>query len=240
MSSKTLYRVSGVSAIVGTLLILYANLAGMVGLLEFAPDSSSFDPAEALSAVASSPEAPLIVGWGNIYGTLLLAIAVIGIYSLIRREGGHSLIPLIVFEIGAVILIVSYLIASASVYSLGPLYEQGVREAVFGAEYLRKILFEVMVVFGSWLTLGLAPLLFGLFGLKSSNVPKWLSWMAILGGVIGLEEWLRVYPWQGAERTALVFINIVAFAAWMIGTGVVMLRHRESPQELPGQQELAG
>ena len=52
------------------------------------------------------------------------------------------------------------------------------------------------------------------------------QWVAAVGGVVGMEEWLKAYPWQAA-RSALVFINMVAFAVWLIGMGVVMLRHRE-------------
>jgi|GEM_PF-6545728 hypothetical protein len=37
--------------------------------------------------------------------------------------------------------------------------------------------------------------------------------------------WLKAYPWQ-AERTVLVFVNILAFTVWMISLGVVMLRKR--------------
>ena len=46
-----------------------------------------------------------------------------------------------------------------------------------------KIVFEVSVVYGSWLMLGLSPALFGAFGLKSEATPKWISWIA-LGGVL--------------------------------------------------------
>lgn len=226
MTDKTLYRISGVSAIVGTLFILFANLHSMLGVVPFAPGSASFIPEESLSAATKSQGAGLLTAWGNIYGTLLLAVAVIGIYQLICREGAHTMIPLVIFEIGAVVLTIGYLIATAWTYQLAPLYEQGVREAVYSAEYLRKILFEVIVVYGSWLTLGLPPLLFGLFGLKSANTPKWLNWLAIVGGALGTMEWLKAYPWQ-TDRNALVFINIILFSVWLIGMGVVMLRYRD-------------
>ena len=116
------------------------------------------------------------------------------------------------------------------VYHLAPLYEQGVSpEALYGAEYLRKIVFEVSVVYGSWLTLGLSPALFGAFGLKSTSIPKWISWVALIGGIVGMFVWLKGYPWQ-AERTALVFVNILAFAVWMIAVGVVMLKNRRESE----------
>ncbi|MDP6501558.1 MAG: hypothetical protein QF369_03530 [Dehalococcoidales bacterium] len=73
--------------------------------------------------------------------------------------------------------------------------------------------------------LGLSPALFGAFGLKSEATPKWISWIALGGGVVGMFVWLKAYPWQ-AERTVLVFVNILAFTVWMISLGVVMLRKR--------------
>ena len=225
MSDKVLYRISAASAIAGTLLILAANFGGM--FMEVAPGLGSLDPAESLDAIASTPNAVLMNGWLNIYGGLLVAIASIGIYRLMRGVGSHSLVPLFIMEIGVVLLSVSYVFSLAGPYQLGPLYTQGVSlDALYGAEYLRKILFEVMVVLASWLTLGVAMALFGLFGLKSSKIPKWLSWVALAGGLVGVEEWLKAYPWQ-AERTALVLINFAAFAVWLIGMGVVMLRHIE-------------
>ena len=223
MSDKMLYKIAGVSAIVGTLFILAANFGGM--FMDVDPDLGSLIPDESLSAIAATPNAVLWSGWLNIYGALLSAIAVIGIYRLMRAEGGHMLVPLMAMEFGVVFLTVAYLVALAGVYQLGPLYEQGVsREALFGAEYLRKIVFEITVVYGSWLTLGVAMALFGVFGLKSSKVPKWVSWVAIVGGVVGMEEWLKAYPWQAA-RTPLVFINLTAFGVWLIAMGVVMLKH---------------
>ena len=186
----------------------------------------SMVPEESLSALVETPTPVLLSGWLNIYGALLIAVAVIGIYRLMQKVGWQLLVPVAVMELGVVILTVSYLVMLGGVYHLAPLYEQGVsREALYGAEYLRKIVFEVSVVYGSWLTLGLSPTLFGAFGLKSTAIPKWISWVALIGGIVGMLVWLKGYPWQ-AERTALVFVNILGFAVWMIGAGVIMLKNR--------------
>jgi hypothetical protein len=228
MSDKMLYRIAGASAILGTLLILVANLGGM--FMETAPGLGSMIPEESLSAVAATPDPVLLSAWLNIYGALLIAVAVVGIYYLMRRVGGHAVVPLVVMEFGVVFLTASYLLSLAGAYQLGPLYAQGVsREALYGAEYLRKIVFETSVTYGSWLTLGVSMALFGVFGLRSSAVPKWISWVAIVGGIVGMEEWLKAYPWQ-ADRTPLVFANLTAFAVWGIAMGIVMLKNRRESE----------
>ncbi len=113
----------------------------------------------------------LLSGWLNIYGALL-----IGIYRLMQKVGWQLLGPVVVMELGVVML--------AGAYHLGPLYQQGAsREALYGAEYLRKSFLRYRLVYGSWLMLGLSPALFGAFGLKSEATPKWISWIA-LGGVL--------------------------------------------------------
>ena len=121
----------------------------------------------------------LLSGWLNIYGALL-----IGIYRLMQKVGWQLLGPVVVMELGVVVLTVSYLVMLAGAYHLGPLYQQGAsREALYGAEYLRKSFLRYRLVYGSWLMLGLSPALFGAFGLKSEATPKWISRIA-LGGVL--------------------------------------------------------
>ena len=225
MTNTYLYKIAGTSSILAALLILAANFGGQ--FMEVADGISSFDPAESLKAVVETPNPLLYSGWLNIYGAIATAFAVIGIYWLMRKVGPHALIPLVIMQIGLVILSISYLVALAAPYQLGPLLTDGAsKDAVFGAEYLRKMIFEITVVFASWLTLGVSMALFGLFGLRSSNIPKWISWVALVGGVVGIEEWLKPYPWQ-TDRTALVIINMVAFAVWIIGMGVVLLRAKD-------------
>jgi len=225
MSNKALYTISGISAIFGTLLLLVANLGGM--FMETASGLGSMIPEESLGALVETPGPVLLSGWLNIYGALFIAIAVIGIYRFMQNAGWQMLAPVIVMEFGLVILTISYLVMLGGVYHLAPLFEQGASlEALYGAEYLRKIIFEVSVVYASWLTLGLSPALFGAFGLKSASIPKWISLVALIGGVVGMFVWLKGYPWQ-AERTALVFVNLLGFTVWMIGVGIIMLKNRQ-------------
>ncbi|MDP6501560.1 MAG: hypothetical protein QGI51_04440 [Dehalococcoidales bacterium] len=53
MSDRTLYMMTGVSAILGTILILVANLGGM--FMETAPGLGSMVPEESLSAFVATP-----------------------------------------------------------------------------------------------------------------------------------------------------------------------------------------
>jgi len=74
MSNKIFYVTTGVSAILGTLLILVANLGGM--FTETPNGLGSKVPEESLSVLVATPGPVLLSGWFNIYGALLIAIAV--------------------------------------------------------------------------------------------------------------------------------------------------------------------
>ena len=93
------------------------------------------------------------------------------------------------------------------------------------------ILNTITILIGSTLTYGVSPALIAYSGLKGSLVPKWLSWVGMIGGLFGLmwAGWVWAIP---PDNILILLPSVLLTYIWQLGLGVVLMRHKESKDVL--------
>ena len=167
-----------------------------------------------------------LYAWLGLSATVLLAMSMWGIYDFMRGEANHAALKLgigamltgIIFLVG--IYTTAYISDAADLVTgaTGPILETF--DAVF------QTLNVVVILIGALLTYGIAPALIAFSGLKISFVPKWLSWMGLVGGVYSL-LWVG-WGWVfGPDNMFVLLPGVVLVYLWQVILGVVMARYQE-------------
>jgi hypothetical protein len=74
--------------------------------------------------------------------------------------------------------------------------------------------------------LGLMPLLYGMAMIQSSVFPRWISIVAILGGVLGVSAGSGFYLFGYGIVSLFGFIGSqLMISLWVLGAGIVLYRH---------------
>ena len=168
--------------------------------------------------------------WISVYGILLIVPFAIGLFFLLQDAGNEILIPSFLMIVGMIFLVFAYLVGAERIYW----YEgniaaaEGLEKRILETswELRNSIIDELWFNIGSWLTMSASLFLYGLFGLRSKNVPRWICIVGLVAIITGI-GWLTPWPFAinlGAIRQLPSFITL---AVWMIAIGVVMVRHRE-------------
>ena len=85
----------------------------------------------------------------------------------------------------------------------------------------------VVVLFASWLTFGMAPLLIVIAAWRTTAVPQWLNWIGLASGLLGL-LWIGC-GWLIPPERILTFLPGVFLAyLWQLSLAVVTMRHKGS------------
>ena len=79
---------------------------------------------------------------------------------------------------------------------------------------------------GNLLGWGIAVPLFALAILKTSVVPRWLGWLALVVAVFA--GWLSLIGPASSVIEGLTVIGFLGFFIWMASMGIVLLRRRRS------------
>jgi len=167
-----------------------------------------------------------LYAWLGLSATVLLAMSMWGIYDFMRGEANYAALKL---GIGAMLTGVIFLVGIYTAAYISDAADQaaGATEPIletFDEVFLTLNL--VVILIGALLTYGIAPALIAFSGLKTSLVPKWLSWMGIIGGVYSLlwAGWGWVF---GPDNMFVLLPGVVLVYLWQVILGVVMARYRE-------------
>lgn len=226
MQERTLLRIGAVWLIVGIVLFSLALFVG-IALIHGGPADSG-DTRANLQAIADSP---LWMGV-NLVGLAALLLFVGGLLALSRsitKEPGAALARLgftAALLGGAFLSIQLVLEGSHTMKALAEACAAAADKEVPCA--VAEAMFLVSADFGSWGSVvfyGVAPILFGLAIALTGLYPKWLGWVAVVGGV-GMALIQIVQFSQGVSQvTSSVYV--VAFLVvnlWLLVMGVLMWR----------------
>ena len=226
MQERTLLRIGAVSLIVGIVLFSLA-LFGGIAVIHGGPDDSD-DTRANLQAIADSP---LWMGV-NLVGLAALLPFVGGLLALSRsitKEPGAALARLgfTAALLGGVFLSIQLVLeGSHTMKALAEAWAAAADKEVPFA--VAEAMFLVSADFGSWGSVvfyGVAPILFGLAIALTGLYPKWLGWVAVVGGVGAVSMGIVLFL-QGLTLAGTIgftaFGGVVTF--WLLTMGVLMWR----------------
>ena len=148
--------------------------------------------------------------------TLLLALSVGTVHRFMRQDAEEQ--PLR-YGIGALIVGIPFLFVIYSMAYLEAIDAVGQQTA--------DIVNTIVILVGSTLTYGVGPALIAYSGLRHNLVPRWISWLGLIGGVCGM-LWAG-WVWAIPPRLILIFLPSVLFTyIWQLGLGVVVMRYKQA------------
>ncbi|MBI4328546.1 MAG: DUF4386 family protein [Chloroflexi bacterium] len=223
MSERTLLRIGAVSAIVGALLLIAVN-----GLFPRVDDPSNVK-ATLQAAADSQLWRGLHVGLG--FGVFFALGGFVALYRSITGDPGAALARL-----GFVSAVLGGALWFVTIAGRGFAFKAAADTWAVAPEAEKAILFRVAeavdnVSFGLFtgavfLFLGATAILYGLAVALSGVYPRWLGWVAVVGGVgSALMGIVQFYQGPSALWTNLLFgAFAAALTLWVLIMGVLMWR----------------
>ena len=218
MQERTLLRIGAVSLIVGIFLFAVALFVSIV-LIHAGPT----DPGGTQFALQAIADSPLWMGV-HLVGLAALLPFVGGLLALSRsitKEPGAALARLgfAATQLGAAFLSVQLVLeGSHTMKALAQAWAAAADQEVAFA--VAEAMFLVSADFGSWGSIvffGVAPILFGLAIALTDLYPRWLGWVAVVGGVGAVPAGIVLFL-QG-----LSLAGTIAFTAFAVVVNVSLL-----------------
>ena len=224
MQERTLFRIGAVSLIVGFVLTI-VHVALLV------VDAPLSDPGDTEAFIQSIVDSSF---WAGIHLLVLVPLllgvgGLLALYRSITGEPGTALA-----QLGFAAALMGGAITSVSVAILGGGAMKELADA-WAAEADKEVPFAVaeaavLVSFdiGSWGNLvfyGVAPILYGLAIALTGLYPKWLGWVAVVGGVGGVLIQIVQFSQGVSQVTSSVYVAFfLVVTLWLLVMGVLMWR----------------
>ena len=224
MQERTLLRIGGVSLIAGFVL----TIVHVVLLVVDAPLSDPGDTEAFLQSIVDSSI------WAGIHVLVLIPLllgvgGLLALYRSITGEPGAALA-----QLGFAAALMGGAVTSVSVAILGGGAMKELADAwaaaadnevpLAVAEAALLVSFDI----GSWGNLvfyGVAPILYGLAIALTDLYPKWLGWVAVIGGVGGVLIQIVQFSQGVSQVTASVYVAFfLVVTLWLLVMGVLMWR----------------
>ena len=224
MQERTLLRIGGVSLIVGFVL----TIVHVVLLVVDAPFSEPGDTEAFLQSIVDSS----IWAGSHVLVLITLLLGVGGLLALYRSITGEPGAALA--QLGFAAALMGGAVTSVSVAILGGGAMKELADAwaaaadnevpLAVAEAALLVSFDI----GSWGNLvfyGVAPILYGLAIALTGLYPKWLGWVAVVGGVGGVLIQIVQFSQGVSQVTASVYVAFfLVVTLWLLVMGVLMWR----------------
>ena len=224
MQERTLLRIGGVSLIAGFVL----TIVHVVLLVVDAPLSDPGDTEAFLQSIVDSSI------WAGIHVLVLIPLllgvgGLLALYRSITGEPGAALA-----QLGFAAALMGGAVTSVSVAILGGGAMKELADAwaaaadkevpLAVAEAAILVSFDI----GSWGNLvfyGVAPILYGLAISLTGIYPKWLGWVAVVGGVGGVLIQIVQFSQGVSQVTSSVYVAFfLVVTLWLLVMGVLMWR----------------
>ena len=224
MQERTLLQIGAVSLIVGFVLTI-------VHVALIVVDAPLSDPGDTEAFLQSIVDSSI---WAGIHVLVLVPFllgvgGLLALYRSITGEPGAALA-----QLGFAAALMGGAISSVSVAILGGSAMKELADA-WAAAADKEVPFAVaeatiLVSFdiGSWGNLifyGVAPILYGLAIALTGLYPKWLGWVAVVGGVGGVLIQMVQFSQGVSQVTSTVYVaSFLVVTLWLVVMGVLMWR----------------
>lgn len=153
--------------------------------------------------------------------------AALALYFVLRdREPAYAVLGLVALLLGSLLALIPSATTATMGWELGQTYATGspadkaaallIMESVGGWSHMMALVMGMILV-----ALGVG--LFGLAMLTSQTFPRWLAWLGIVGGGLGLISQLS---WFTAALLVVVFVSWLVQLGWTFIAGIYLLRVR--------------
>ncbi len=219
MPERILLRIGGVSAVVGSILVL------VLQVLVHPRTDMEADPEGALQLIA---ESNIWIGShvGMIFAVLLVAGGLVGLYRSITSGAGAAWARLgfAILLAGMSVLLV-YLgtdgIAKQQVAEAWVNAPEAEKAAAFRVALALNEIDQALLAIFMMVFFGVAFVLYGLAVVTSTVYPRWLGWLAVVGGVgTVLNGSLHAY---GSSFDILILFHLLLLV-WVLVMGILMWR----------------
>lgn len=159
---------------------------------------------------------------------LLVAVAGLGFFQMLRRAGSITWLALFCFVGGGLAIIYRGFTWLAMTLELAPAY---VKADAAGKETLAAVGNTLHVfalgadMVGAVLIGGLGALIFSIVMLRQGIGPRWLAWLGIAAAFVG--GWLTLLNRVSVTAGQIGNIGDVGFFVWMAGVGILTWRRPE-------------
>ncbi|NHJ33109.1 MAG: hypothetical protein FK732_09610 [Asgard group archaeon] len=182
-----------------------------------------------------------VYGWFGILGSLFTIPAILGYYQTLRKEGPMQWIPAAIIYHGVVLLTLAYIIPLVISHFITPAYiaesDPSILSSLQVLTHTLRIIEDFFIIIGTILTLTTGLAILALIDLKRSILPKWLNWLAIGTGVLGLG--LLGTLGTGVVKQVFDIVTMVSLGlmlVWMVAIGIIMIiRKDENVKTIEGK-----
>jgi hypothetical protein len=158
-------------------------------------------------------------------GGVLLAVALIGFYDVVRGAGPAMILAPVLGIVGFVLVTISHTLPIVMAEELAPDFagaDAAARATLQTTGDLMAGTALSMNYVGDLLLWAVAVPLFGLAVVRTGALPRWIGWLGIFAGVVG--GWIGAFGIVSTTVENIAAIGFPAFFVWTVAMGVAMLR----------------
>ena len=220
MTRIELQKIAGACAILYTILIVAFSIIFLGTEVAEADRAAEFLPLLEEDRELGAIAAALLV-----IMPLLIAVAGIGFFQMLKHAGSLTWIALFGFVGGGLVIMYRGFTWMAMTLELAPAYVeasevQKVPLAAIGDTLGVFALGADMV--GAVLIGGIGVPIFAVAMLKKNIGPRWVAWLGIFGALVG--GWLTLLTRMSEATEFISFIGAIAFFMWMVAAGAIAWR----------------
>jgi hypothetical protein len=168
--------------------------------------------------------------WLIILTTLVGAVALVGLYEVLKDAGEVMVLAPILGVVGLVLVTISHLIPIALAYEFVPGYVAAADATKASLAVTFDTLANLSLVLnytGNALGWGVAVPLYAVAILRTRALPRWLGWVGLVAAVFA--GWLGLLSPASSVIEGISVLGFLAFFVFMLGFGIaVLVRQRRT------------
>jgi len=230
MDNLRLSTVGAVCALV-TVALFVIGIALMVtaGVQVLIPETGDGQGAKWIADVQDAGDGFYVGAWLVLFGGFTGLVALIGFYDALRGAGQVLVLGPVLGIVGMTLVTISHAIPVALAYELVPAYGDADPSTQASLLVTTHTLASVSLAtnyLGNILGWGVVVPLYGIAILKTSVVPRWLGWLALVVGFFA--GFLTLLSPASSVIEGLSTIGFFAFFIFLAAMGVALLRRRDA------------
>ena len=162
--------------------------------------------------------------WLIILTTLVGAVALVGLYEVLKDAGEVMVLAPILGVVGLVLVTISHLIPIALAYEFVPGYVAAADATKASLAVTFDTLANLSLVLnytGNALGWGVAVPLYAVAILRTRALPRWLGWVGLVAAVFA--GWLGLLSPASSVIEGISVLGFLAFFVFMLGFGIAVL-----------------